>query len=58
MSDKKIRVKIEEDGDIFVATSPDMKGLLVVATSYEKIESAVAEAIRNMELALTQAVDA
>jgi hypothetical protein len=51
MKAKIILVKIEQDGDMFVATSPDMKGLLVCATSYEKIEAAVTEAIRNMYLA-------
>ena len=50
MKAKIIRVKIDEDGDMLVATSPDMKGLLVVATSPEKMERAVTDAIRNLYL--------
>lgn len=51
MRAKIIRVKIEADGDMFFATSPDMKGLLVAATSREKMDAAVSEAIRGMYLA-------
>jgi hypothetical protein len=51
MRAKIIRVKIDEDGDMFFATSPDMKGLLVAATSLEKMDAAVLKAIRNMYLA-------
>lgn len=51
MKAKIIRVKIEEDGDMFFATSPDMKGFLVAASSLEKMQAAVPDAIRNMYLA-------
>lgn len=52
MKEKIIRVKIEEDGErLFFATSPDMKGLLVAATSLDKMKTALPEAIRKMYLA-------
>ncbi len=52
MKAKIIRVKIEEDdAGLWLATSPDMHGLLVAASSLERMETAVPEAIRNMYLA-------
>ncbi|MCI4677255.1 hypothetical protein K9U39_13405 [Rhodoblastus acidophilus] len=51
MKAKIVRVLVEADGDMFFATSPDLKGLLVAATTLEKMDIAVSKAIHDLYLA-------
>lgn len=45
------RIFIERTGDLFIATSPDEKGLLVAERSLEELRAAVLKALSDLDRA-------
>jgi hypothetical protein len=48
MKAKTFRVRIKQDGSLFIATSPDLKGMLVAEHSLEELENAIPSAVQDL----------
>jgi len=45
---KTFRVHIEQDGTLYIATSPNLKGMMVAKHSLDELEAAIPSAVRDL----------
>lgn len=45
---KTFRVDIQRDGTLFIATSPDLKGMLVAEHSFDELIAAIPSAVQDL----------